>query len=66
VISKKQKEKLDERFGEDYELDTANDKDSNKLAEKKHLKRLRGTIFTKCELPNELFNANRLVKTKIK
>jgi hypothetical protein len=66
VISKKQKEKLDERFGEDYELDTANDKDSNKMAEKKHLKRLRGTIFTKCELPNELFNANRLVKTKIK
>ena len=36
------------------------------MAEKKHLKRLRGTIFTRCELPNELFNSNRLVKTKIK
>ena len=29
-------------------------------------KTLKGTIFTKCELPNEVFNANRLIKTKIK
>ena len=35
-------------------------------SDKKHQKKLKGTIFSQCELPNELFNANRLVKTKIK
>lgn len=53
VISKKQKEKLDEKFGEED-------------SEKKQQKKMKGTIFNRCELPNELFNANRLVKTKIK
>ena len=53
VISKKQQEKLDNRYG---------DEDSDK----KHKKKMKGTIFSQCELPNELFNANRLVKTKIK
>lgn len=57
---------MDEKFGQDRDLDKADDKDSVRMAHKKHLKRLKGTIFTRCDLPNELFNANRLVKTKIK
>jgi len=51
---------LEEKFG-------ADDDESNlRMQEKKHKSRMKGTIFTKCQLPSELFNAERIVKTKIK
>ena len=35
-------------------------------AARRHRKRMKGTLFSKCDTPHDLFNTHRLVKTKLK
>ena len=67
-LSAKDKEKLDKKYGVDKEISEENvDEQITSLAEEKKLKRLqKRTEFARCQLPNELFNTNRMVKNKIK
>lgn len=61
ILSKKQKEKLVIKYGDDNEEET-----DIKIQERKHNKRMKDTIFSKCQLPLELFNASRVAKTNIR
>ena len=42
------------------------DREALRNMEKKQKKTVKGTMFSKCQIPSELFHINRLVKNKIK
>ena len=41
-------------------------READKLAEKRHKRRMKGTLFAKCQDNHDLFNTNRLAKNNIK